>query len=43
VRFAVQPLLWKGARFEPAHQIREGRTQEGPFDWSQGRYPEVIE
>ncbi len=27
--FAMQSLLWKGVRVEPAHQIREGRTEEG--------------
>lgn len=43
LRFAVQPLFWKGTRVEPAHQVREGRAQESPVAWSQGRYSEVIE
>ena len=43
VRFAVQPPLWEGVRVEPAHQIREGRAEEVPVGWSQGRDPEVIE
>ena len=43
VRFAMQPLLGKGALVEPALQVCEGRTQECPVDWSQCRYPEVTE
>ena len=43
VRFAMKPLLGKGALVELAHQVREGRTQERPVQWSQCRNPEVIE
>jgi hypothetical protein len=43
VGFAVKSLLWKGVRVEPAHQTREGRTEECSVGWSQGRHQEVIE